>query len=288
MASSSTLESASSTDDIKHMHILVPYDAFNLQPKNTIKSFIGVNSAITDFAPSDVILNDELLIVDVDAKMIELNPLKIYFIKKSDIKPIAPNSNKCGVRINRCNVIINMENVKQSSYKDYFPIKIRRCDNIEYKEYYSYFGSIVNQPMNSLITPLLAHGDWKLNPEPKLYPDGYKPKIKTPIDRIKSAYLNAFTAYPILGGITQTSLHTANSLSECTNELEGYLIDWHKLCSEKYIKGIILIKPIREPYLVCYIPTQMFTIHKEEIDSITSFLEYDEVNYLNFCYVTSQ
>ena len=270
---------------IKTSRLLVYDSMFNIKPVQAIKSLLGSNVKIIKYAKSDVIRDDHLCIVDVEYQSIELNPLKIYFVPISDVKPIAPSSTEHGTRIGGCNVIINMQGVDKSAYKKYYPIRVIRMDRVEEKNYYQYYGMIVKSPLNSICTPLLLKDIIEIPTIEKLYPGDFDPKETISNDDMALHYSFALKKFPLLSSVK--GIQHVKSFDECVNKFTGYIIDWNLLKNEQRLHGIVLTQPNRKVFSVLYVPTDMFVITRDEIENITKLLEFDRENYLNFMYSTS-
>lgn len=270
---------------IKTSRILVYDSMFNTKPVQAIKSLLGSNVKIVKYAKSDVIRDDNLCVVDVAYQSIELNPLKIYFVPVSDVKPIAPSSAEHATRIDECNVIVNLQGIDKSMYKKYYPIRVMRMDRVEEKKYYQYYGMIVKSPLSSICTPLMSKDVINIPITDKLYPSGFDPKESVSNDDTTLHYTFALKKFPLLSSVK--SIQNVKSLSDCTNKFTAYIIDWNQLKEQQQLHGIIMTQPTRKIFSVLYVPTDMFTINRDEIENITKLLEFDKENYLNFTYVTS-
>ena len=98
--------------------LVIPFEFYNINHTQAVKSLLGLNSEIENIVKNDIILNNGSLLVDVQYKTIGINPIETYFIKTNDVKPVAPNSSYSGVRINNCNVLINTIALDKSKYKE--------------------------------------------------------------------------------------------------------------------------------------------------------------------------
>lgn len=264
----------------------VPYSTYNYNQNNTIKSLIGSSAKILETDVNEFILDDESLVIDVkyQSLMTNLSQTKIYYIDRSEIKKVQPNSDKSAVRVQGCNVLINSR--INDNFKKLIPIKISTVDSMENYQYFPYYGIVVRTPMNFLCTPLTVDCKFIVEEVVPMFPDKYVPKMQYSKAEILRAYKYNMQKFPILQNCTD--IIEANDFSQCTKKTAGYLIDWRNLIKDRdYINGIILIQPIRSPYEILYFVNTMFVIDSDEIESINEFLKQDEINFKNFDYVTN-
>ena len=269
----------------EHRRILVPAHEFALHPINTVKSLIGLDAEVKSVKQNEIYREDGLLIVDVEYSALEINPSIIHFVKKSDVKPVSPDSQDHGVKINGLNVLIDMSNVEKNDYKEYYPIQIMRKDFIEDRKYFQYYGKICTKPLGYLCSPFMCKNLFEFPPQTKLYGDKYTPKTTYTDDVMIKYYTYELKKFGLLANIT--NVEKAKTFEDCKNSLTGYLITWAELKKQKMMQGIILIQPIRVPDVVLFIPSSMFMIKSTDIENIDKFLEFSKINWLNYCYITS-
>ena len=145
---------------VNNERIQLPYSLFMLNPTRTIKQLLGQNITIISFTYSDVITNDENIIVDVKYTSIPISILKIYYIETSSLKHIMPNNEKYVATINGCNVKISLPNLDKDM--KILPIRIKPTLSNNYSSsgqlnaQFAYYGIPVsiNNCMNYLCTPL--------------------------------------------------------------------------------------------------------------------------------------
>lgn len=270
----------------------IPYSIYNISPHNSIRELLGQDAVIKNVLVNDIITDDECYIIDVEYVNIKFNPFEIVFVNVSDIKPIIPNSTTYAVKINGCNVKLNIPNL--SEFKTKIPIQINPMINTTAEQQsssaFTYFGKIVRKPMNSLCTPLKLPGHcvtpFKIKPVEQLYPDGYKLKNSITIDETKEAYKTEIGQFPQLKSVD--NIVVAKSFSDCKFGTTGYLIEFEKIPRDHYLNGIILIQSKRIPNIVLYFPTITYTLYLEELESIAEFLKMDEANAYNFDYIMNE
>lgn len=268
----------------EHKRILVPARDFALHPINTVKSLIGLDVEIKSVKQNEVFREDGLLLVDVLYLSLDLNPIIIHFIKKEDLKPISPYSQDYGIKINDLNVLVDMKGIDKDKFIDYYPIQIMRKDFIENKRYFQYYGTITSKPLGYLCTPLISKNRWELPMPKKLYPDGFSPKESITKEIMMNFYKYEIAKLKLVSKIKNVVY--VSKFEDCKSDLDAYLIKWEEIQKQDIIQGIIMLQPKRIYDVVLYIPTQMFMISKDDINSITSFIEFSKVNWLNYCYIT--
>jgi len=261
---------------LKNKRLKLPYSLFNHKPSTTIKSLLGNNVKIISYSTNDFITDDDCIIVDVTYNSPTLSTFPMYFVK--DLKPTTPNSNKYVAKIKDNNVLITIDNI--SDYKKYIPIRIFNTDDIENYTLYQYHGRITKNPMNSLFSPTLEKCKFTVDAIEKLYDK--PPIVKDVADNMMELrYKYYISKTPLIDSIKKINL--VKKADEIKDNGEGYLIDWRELIKDKsYLRGVILIQPIRKPFVVLFVHLPIFVIEKETMDSITEFLEQDYINYLNY------
>ena len=276
------------TSTVRTERLKVPYTKYAYNPKSTIRELLGQDVIIRNMVVNNIITDDECYIVDVEYVNIKFNPFEIIFIDIKDLKLTIPNSTVYATKINGCNVCIKIPNIQL--FKTKIPVTINSKLNNnntadgQLADHFAYFGKIVRKPMNSLCTPLKYPNHqatpFKIAPIKKLYNDGYKLKQTYSIDQIKDAYRAELSQFQQFNAVD--NIVVAKSFSECKYGTTAYLIDFKLLPADRYINGIILIQPKRNPYTILYYPTNTYTLYIEELESIASFLEMDEINALNY------
>lgn len=295
------------------LRLSINYHYFNAHPVRAIKQLIGQNATLISYKQNSVVSWDGNVIVDIVYRSIPIDQFSIYYVKQSEIKHLIPNSEKYITTINGCNVKLN--NPKLNQFKEWLPIRIKKSminDTDSYEEYYTqsiddtntnelknnsgglanYFGTTVNNPMNSLITPLnlitnnneyISTGFNITLPE-KLYPDNFKPKELYTLDETIKYYRQVVQSLPAISIIQD--IEQSDKLPENQSmETIGYLIDVKLLDTCDTLKGVILIQPKRICSLILYYPTNTYTISHEEIESIKKFVQMDQINYNNFMFI---
>jgi len=260
----------------------IPYNLFNSKPSTIIKGLLG-NVKINSYKSNDFITDDDCVIVDVNYTDSTLSPFKIYFVSKADIKPITPNSKKYSANIEGNKVLIIIDNI--DDYKVFIPLRVHTIDDMENYELFQYHGRIIKEPMNSLFSPMLVKCAFNVEQIEKKYPKDYNPKRK--VEQMEMRYKYAMNKTPLLDGIQKVT--SVTKYEDIKDNGEAYIINWYKLIEgREFLRGLVLIQPIREPFSVLFVPLAISTIEKDIIDSITEFLERDNINYLNFMYMNEQ
>lgn len=295
----STTQTTSTTPPMLTERLSIPYFLFTQNPTRTIKQLLGQNITIHSFTTNSIITNDETLIVDVNYSSIPFSLLKIYYIETSSLKKLMPNSEKYIVTINGCNIKISSPKLKD--FPRLLPIRIKPTLTNNYSSsgqldtQFSYYGTTVTSPMNSLCTPLkyINHQFEPFRTEPiePLYPPDFKSnldnQIKSNLDALINENINhykqAISTFYILASVDHV-VSTTN-FSECKLGTTGYVIPFEQIPLTQDINGIILIQPKRIPNYVLFFPTKNFTICSEELMSIKDFLTQDAINFYNFIYV---
>ena len=270
----------------EHRRLLVPAKEFALHPINTVKSLIGLDAEVKSIKQNEIYREDGLLMVDVAYAALDINPSIIHFVKKSDVKPISPDSQDYGVKIQGLNVLINMIDIDMDKYNGYYPIQIMRKDFIEDRRHFQYYGKICTKPLGYLCSPIMSKSLFEFPLQQKLYPNEYKPKKICTETEMISRYKYELQKFGLLSNID--TIEKAKTFSDCKNSLVGYIIDWNEIKKQKLIQGIILVQPNRVPNIVLYIPSSMFMINETDIDNIDRFLKFAEINWLNYSYITGQ
>lgn len=277
----------------------IPYFLFSQNPSRSIKQLLGQNITIISYESNDIITDDERVIVDVKYTSIPFSLLKIYYVKVSEMKKLIPNSEKYVVTINGCNVKISSPKLKE--FNKVLPIRIKATLSNNYSSVgqldsqFSYYGTTVTTPMNSLCTPL-KYINHKFEPfeteiiKPiytKEFKDAFDKKIKENfnflLEETIKYYKQSLSTFNILSAVD----HVLNvqTFSECKIGTTGYVIPFDIIPTKGNLNGIILIQAKRIPNFVLFYPTRNFTLCEEELISIKEFLEQDAVNYYNFQYV---
>lgn len=284
------------------IRLKIPYITYTSNPAVTIKQHLGQHITILSFQASDIITSDDCVLVDVTYSCIHFSPFTIYYIPVSDIKPLVPNSDKYIVNINNCNVKITLNDPPDTKHPNHLiPINIRATlpnnysPNGELESQFTYFATIVSQPLNSLCTPLryMNHSfePFETPPVKQLYPESYvseyqashKDSFETDLLFMVNQYKASYVTFNILSSIDRVIPVT--SFSECVLGTTAYVIAFEKIPLDSDINGIILIQPKRIPEYVMFYPTNSCVICVEELLSIKEFLARDVVNYYNFKYV---
>ena len=266
--------------------IYVPTKEFALHPVNTVKAFLGVDIEVLNVQQSDVIRYDGLVAVDVEYKSLEINPIQIYYVKRSELKPISPDSQEYGTKVNGINILVNISPRMRQYYKTIVPLRIMRKDYAEDRKYFQYYGTVVMKPLGYLCTTFLSKGNWSVPDVQKLYPDSYKPKSTTSEEKMISAYRFESEKFKLFGKLSDVKI--VDSFDVCENELIGYIIPWERIKNETISHGVILIQPERIWDMVMYVPTAMFSLNKNMLDSIDKFIQFSKVNWLNCSYISEQ
>lgn len=288
---------------VNNERIQLPYSLFMLNPTRTIKQLLGQNITIISFTYSDVITNDENIIVDVKYTSIPISILKIYYIETSSLKHIMPNNEKYVATINGCNVKISLPNLDKDM--KILPIRIKPTLSNNYSSsgqlnaQFAYYGIPVsiNNCMNYLCTPLKyinhKYEPFQSEPVKPIYNESFKAEmlkhmqldetIKELDEFSLTNYKQSIRTFNVLSSVDHVLI--VNSFDECKLGTTGYIIDFNKIPLDKNINGIILIQPKRNPYYVLFYPTKNFTICIDELKSIKDFLDQDIINYFNLIYL---
>lgn len=263
--------------------IYVPTKEYALQPVNTIKSFLGVDIEVIRANQSDTIRYDGLVEIEVEYKSLEINPIQIYYINRSELKPISPDSQEYGTKINDINILVNISPRMRQLYKTIVPLRVMRKDYAEDRKYFQYYGTVVMKPLGYLCTAFLSKGNWSVPDVQKLYPDKYFPKTVVSEEKMISAYEFEAKKFKLFGELSDVKI--VDTFDACENELVGYVIPWERIQNETISHGIILIQPERIWNMVMYVPTAMFSLNKNMIDSIDKFIQFSKTNWLNCSYI---
>lgn len=279
---------------VRKERLKVLYTAYARNPHTTIRELLGQDVLIKSVHVNSLITDDECYVIDVEYVSIKFNPFEVIFVDLRDIKPTIPNSNEYAVQINGCNVTMKIP--KLSDYKTKVPIHIypksnnNSCADGQLPESFPYYGTVIKRPMHDLCTPLKWPNHqctpFKMPPIEKLYHEGYKLKKTYTIEEMKVAYkaeANQKTQLKSLDNIA-----VAKSFSDCKFGTTGYLIEFEKIPTDRYLNGIILIQARRQPNIVLYYPTNAYMLYIEELESISEFIKADEINALNYDFVMNQ
>lgn len=267
----------------------INYNLYNNNPEQAIKQLLGQDIIIESYVKNNIITDDESYIIDVSYYSLRFSPMKIFYINKSDLKQLIPNSNLYVTSINNCNIQISSSLL--SEFSKVIPMKINTMIQNNYSiqgqldQPFTYFGTVVRRPMNYLITPLkyLNHqySPFEYETIEKIYPENYKHNISITEEATKNEYKTELLQFPILKNVDNVII--VKKFEECVMNTNAYLIDY-RLIPKTGINGVIMIQPKRIPHLILYFPTMNFYICEEEIESIYKFLENDEINYINYDY----
>lgn len=281
----------------------IPYSIFMKNPVRSIRQLLGQNITINSYETNDIITSNDSIVVDVKYTSIPFSLLRIYYIKTSEMKRLMPNSEKYVITINGCNVKILSPHIKD--YPKILPVRIRASypNNFsttgQLEQQFSYYGTTILEPMNSLCTPLKyinhAFEPFETETIEPLYPQSFRDEFiknnlsnessnNTLLQHTINAYKNTLSKFNSLSSIDNI-LFTSN-FSDCKLGTTGYVIPFSSIPKPfRNINGIILIQPKRIPNYILFCPNQNFTICPEELESIENFLIQDEINYYNFKYV---
>ena len=282
-------------DFIQTERIKIPYAKFVMHPHYAIKELLGQNITIVDYNVNDIITNDDCHIIDVRYKSIKFSPYAIYYIPVDKIKRIIPDSNTYGFALNGCNVMLTSSQL--GDYAKTIPLKIyaKSVDNHsvngQLDVLFPYFATPAKNPLNKFMTPIKYPNynclPFEVEPEPKQYPDSYKPILKS-IDETLAAYKSDLQRFPLFKHID--NIAKANEFKDCaiyTPTTTAYLIDFNKIPLDKDLNGVIAITDNRHPDFVLYFPTFSFILTTEELRSLKSFMESEKVRYYNYHYIMS-
>ena len=288
-----------------HPHLLttrltIPHFLYFSNPTKCIKQLLGHNITIHSFTSNDIITSNDDVIVDVQYTSLPLSILTIYYIPTSSLKKLLPDSEKYATTINGCNIKISHPRIKD--FPNIIPIRVKPTlsnnysSNAQLDTQFSYYGSTVTNPMNSLCTPLKymnhAFEPFYVDPVTPIY----TPEFKSTYD-LKSkqffndllqvtitSYKQSIPAFPILSSVD--NVKSVSSFSECKLGTTAYILPFSSIpiTASSPLHGVILIQPKRIPQYVLFYPTKNFTICEEELLSIKDFLDQDEINYINFNY----
>lgn len=276
---------------VRTERLKIPYSIYSGNPHNSIKELLGQDIQIKNVKVNSIITDDECYIIDVQYVNIKFNPFEVIFIDTSEVKPLIPNSTIYAAKVNGCNVKIPISRI--ADYKTKIPIHInpKLSDNVssegQLNDIFSYYGKVIRRPMHDLCTPLKYPGHqvtpFKLPPIPKLYPEGYKLKHTLTMEETKNAYMAEVSQRSQLKSIDNFAI--VKSFEDCKFGTTGYIIEFDKLPTDRYLNGIILVQAKRIPNVVLFYPTNTYMLYIEELESIRNFLEMDEINALNYDYV---
>lgn len=272
--------------------LALPYALYASNPAESIRQLLGRHITIERFSHSDVILPGDTVIVDVTYQAIQLSPFRIYYVETKDVKPIIPDSDKYVVTINKCFVKMTIPNI--NDYPKIIPIRIlstlpSKTESIQAQ--FSYFGTIVTQPLSTLCTPIRyinhAYEPFDAPIVEPIYPSTYVIEKEvvdnTALLQTVRNYKSALMLHNILN--TVTNVVAVQKFSECKPGTTGYVLPFSEIPTDHDIDGIILIHSKRIPEYIMFYPTSSCTICVEELESIKRLLEHDLINYNNFKYV---
>lgn len=283
---------------IQRCRLEIPYFIYSQNPTQSIKQLLGQNITIISHSSSDIITDNDSMIVDVEYTSIPFSLLKIYYVNVSELKRLIPNCEKYVAVINGCNVKISSPKLKE--FSKVLPIKIKPTLPNNYSSagqldsQFSYYGTTVNNPMNSICSPLkyINHAFEPFETE-EIKPI-YTPEFKNELDKrlqdkqyleeTEKYYKQALNSFNILSSVDRVTSDIKN-FSECKMGTTGYIIPFELIPLDKDINGVILIQSKRIPNYVLFYPTKNFLISVEELNSLKSFLQQDKENYYNFNYV---
>lgn len=184
----------------------IPYSIFMKNPVRSIRQLLGQNITIKSYETNDIITSNDSIIVDVKYTSIPFSLLRIYYIKTSEMKRLMPNSEKYVITINGCNVIILSPHIKD--YPKILPVRIRAryLNNFsttgQLEQQFSYYGTTILEPMNSLCTPL------------KYINHAFEP-FET--ETIEPLYPQSFRNEFIKNNLSNESLKNISNLSKASN-----------------------------------------------------------------------
>ena len=263
--------------------LLIPFYEYNTNHIQSVKALLGNNSEVENIVKNDVVLNDGSLLIDVQYKVIGINPIETYFVKTSEVKPVSPNSPYSGVRINDCNVLINTTALDKTKYKEYIPIQIIPRDVLTDYKHFLYIGNVVRAGMHNFSTVMMNTFKFTIGSIKPLYPKDYTPKTVISDDIMIQKYTTTVEKNGIM--LNSRMVTKAKTVADCKNELTPYLINFNELKKERNLSGIIVGNPFRNTaFDVVFIPTTMFAITTDVIDSLEHFLQQEEVNRINYDY----
>ena len=278
----------------------IPYFMYSINPVQSIKQLLGQNVTIISQTSNDIITENDSIIVDVIYSSIPFSLLKIYYVNVSDMKRLMPNCEKYVAIINGCNVKISSPKLKE--FGKVLPIKIKVTLSNNYSSsgqldsQFSYYGTTVTTPMNSLCSPLKyinhAFEPFETEEIKPIYTDEFKSEFdkklkdnhENLLEETTKYYKQAISTFNILSSVDHVT-SDIKSFSECKMGTTGYVLSFDLIPTDKSINGIILIQPKRIPDYVLFYPTKSFTICVEELNSIKNFIRQDKENYYNFNYV---
>ena len=164
---------------------------FYRNPKRSITNLLGVDIELINYIKTDIVSNDDEIIIDAFYKKLTLNPYEIYFIDKKEMKPLTPSSGTFIIKINDIDV-----KVKTNSQNKIIPIRIFTTSD---DKMFKYFGQVVRNPLTHFQTNMKYPNSIYLlsNFTPKqLYPADYKPSSQNQKKPVLSPSQEILTEIP--------------------------------------------------------------------------------------------
>lgn len=264
-----------SISQIKRLHVL--YDDYSYNPTKTIQSFIGNDAEIIKVSENGIV-SDGYVVIDVEYKVLDLDPTKIYFIKFGDCRKInVGRNNNYIVKVDGINVCINIR--KQNMDKDkYIPIMINpTTPDSRDGELYKYYGQILNTPFHYCDSQTFSHDH-----ELKTLEECNKcntDKVLFTEEQIKASYNKVIGSLPFNSRtsiIASNNIKRINSVSEVGKD-KYYIIDIRKLKPET---GLINIVEYREhPWDCLYVPMANYKLNEKKYRNLLTFMYNDYINY---------
>lgn len=259
----------------KRLHVL--YDDYSYNPTRTIQSFIGNDAEIIKVNENGII-SDGYVVVDVEYKVLDLDPTKTYYIKFGDCRKINMKKDNCYiVKVDDINVCVNIR--KPNIDKDkYIPIIVNAIiPNSRDSVLYKYYGQITDSPFHYCNSQMFSHNHElktldecnKCNTDKSLFTD----------EQVKASYNDVIGKLPFNSRtaiIASNNIKRINSINEVGKD-KYYIIDIRKL---KTNTGLINVVKYREhPWDCLYVPMSNYKLDERKYSNLLTFMYNDYINY---------
>ena len=260
----------------KRLHIL--YDDYSINPTKTIQSFIGMDAEIINIKENSIV-SDGYIVVDVDYKVMDLDPTKIYFIKFGDCRKINMKKDNCYiVTIDGINVCVNVRKLQGLTDESMVPVHINPVIPTSREQtLYKYYGQIVDTPFHNANSQSFSYNHELVTLEDCQKCD--QDEVIFTTEQIKLSYDETIGKLPFNARATVVDTNNIKRIKS-TNDVDNdkyYIIDIRKVDTQT---GLLCAVKYREhPWDVLYIPLPNYKITKRKYQNLLTYMYYDYQNY---------